>query len=78
MEVQTNPRGEAMSSPKRKECTGEERVVQLEDLRTMLKEERLTFREKLKTEMRSGSNTVSEAHGGHGVEEHDFRVGDRG
>ena len=49
-----------MSSPKRKECSGEERVIQLEDLRSLLEEERQTFRKELKTEMRTWTSTVSQ------------------
>ena len=49
-----------MASPKRKECTSEETVAQLEDLRTLLKQKRQTFREELKTEMPTWSSTVSQ------------------
>ena len=45
-------------SPKRKECLAEERVVQLEDLRTLLKEERQCFKEELKSEIKNLSTSM--------------------
>ena len=47
------------SSPKRKEPAGEEKLVQLDDLRTFLKEERQSWKEELKHEFQGWSSKVS-------------------
>ena len=47
------------SSPKRKEPSGEEKLVQLDDLRTLLKEERQSWKEELKHEFQGWSSKVS-------------------
>ena len=47
------------SSPKRKEPAGEEKLVQLDDLRTLLKEERQSWKEELKHEFQGWSSKVS-------------------
>ena len=50
----------AQGSPKRKECSAEERVVQLEDVRTLLKEERQCFKEELKSETKNLSTSMTQ------------------
>ena len=50
----------AQGSPKRKESSAEERVVQLEDLRTLLKEERHSCKEELKAEMKNLSSSMTQ------------------
>ena len=47
------------SSPKRKEPAGEEKLVQLDDLRTLLTEERQSWKEELKHEFQGWSAKVS-------------------
>ena len=47
------------SSPKRKEPAGEEKLKQLDDLRTLLKEERQSWKEELKHEFQRWSARVS-------------------
>ena len=47
------------SSPKRKEPAGEEKLVQLDDLRTLLKEERQSWKEELKHEFQGWRAKVS-------------------
>ena len=47
------------SSPKRKEPAGEEKLVQVDDLRTLLKEERQSWKEELKHEFQGWSSKVS-------------------
>ena len=47
------------SSPTRKEPAGEEKLVQLDDLRTLLKEERQSWKEELKHELQGWSARVN-------------------
>ena len=47
------------SSPKRKEPAGEEKLIQLDDLRTLLKEERQSWNEELKHEFQGWSLRVN-------------------
>ena len=58
MDTNSHQRGEAMALPKRKERAEEERVVQLEDLRTLLKEERQCLKEELKSEIKTVSTSM--------------------
>ena len=52
-----------MASPERKERSEEERVVQLEDLRTLLKEERVCLKEELKSEIKTLSTSMTQTLG---------------
>ena len=47
------------SSPKRREPAGEEKRFQLDDLRTLLKEERQSWKEELKHEFQGWSSRVN-------------------
>ena len=50
----------AQGSPKRKESSAEEREVQLEDVRTLLKEERQCFNEEMKSEIKNLSTSMTQ------------------